>query len=133
MKPVLIAAAAALAFAAPAAAFEFDNSTCKEFLAGTWDGTNKRTVEGQTAEVTTHSVYNADGTFTSAQTLVIDGGAPQSRELKGTWDAGPGPEANSCEASITPEGMEKMTVILKILDANTVEGPEGGKSVRAAT
>lgn len=133
MKRVLVAAAAALAFAAPAAAFEFDNSTCKTFLIGTWDGGGAVTREGQTATVTTHSVYNEDGTFTTSQTMVLGGGAPQSRDLKGTWDAKAGPEADSCEASITPEGMAAMAIVLKVLDENTVQGPEGNKSVRAAT
>ena len=132
MKRVLVAAAAALAFAAPAAAFEFDNSTCKEFLVGTWEGSGSRTVDGKTGTITSHSVYNEDGTFTSTRSLTIEGQAAQAQELKGTWEAKAGPDADTCEASITPEGGEKVSVVLKVLDANTVQGPTGDKSVRAA-
>lgn len=129
MKVQIIAATAALlAFVAPAAAFEFDNSTCKTYLTGTWDSTMER--EG--AVVTNHSVYNEDGTFTVAQTMSMGGGPEQARRLTGTWDAKPGPAADSCEASMVAAEIGTQTVVLTVIDENTVKGPDGGISKRAA-
>jgi hypothetical protein len=124
----VLCAAALVAFASPAAAF--DNTTCKTFLAGTWDGGGEHDMGGQKATVATHSVYNTDGTFTSSQTMEMAGQQPMSRTISGTWDAKPGPSADTCEASITAAEIGTQSVVLTVIDDNTVKGPDGNVSSR---
>jgi hypothetical protein len=129
MKSVFALAAALLAVS-PAAAF--DNTTCKAFLAGTWNGGGEHDMGGHKATVTTHSVYKTDGSFSSEQTMAMEGQAPMTRTVTGTWDAKPGPEAGTCEASITAAEFGTQTIILTVVDDDTVTGPDGNVSKRAA-
>jgi hypothetical protein len=134
---IVLCAAALIAVASPAAAF--DNTTCKTFLAGTWDGGGEHDMGGQKATVKTHSTYRTDGSFTSEQSMEMAGQTPMTRSISGTWDAKPGPAADSCEASITAVGLGAtptesgtMSVVLTVIDDNTVRGPDGNVSTRAA-
>ncbi|BCW87051.1 hypothetical protein sos41_01770 [Alphaproteobacteria bacterium SO-S41] len=130
MKKLLLGAVAAFALAAPAAAF--DNTTCKEFLAGTWEMSIDQDAGGQKAHIDVHSVYNEDGTFAQTMKVTVGGAAQPDNSRKGTWDAGPGPSADTCEATLTPEGSPADKVVLTVVDDNSVKGPEGHISTRAA-
>ena len=126
MKKLLAGAVTALAFAAPAAAF--DNTTCKTFLAGAWE----MTMEEGANKVEVHSNYAEDGTFTQTMKITAGGVAQPDMNRKGTWDAGPGPSADTCEATLTPDGEPADKIVLTVVDDNSVKGPEGHVSTRAA-
>lgn len=127
---IAVLLAGLMAAASPAAAFTFDNTSCKAFLAGTWDGGGEHEMNGQKVTVATHSVYSEDGTFTSSQTMEIPGQQPMARTISGTWDAKAGPTADTCEASTSTEEFGAMTVVLTVVDANTVRSAEGNVSTR---
>ncbi len=124
MKAIVAAAAAAAFFAAPAAAF--DNTTCKDFLAGTW---TFETVQGK-AKINATSTYNADGTFTQVMEATAEGMPPQVMQRGGVWDAGPGSAADKCLAKVTPEGEPENSIELTVIDDDTVATPDGLQSHR---
>lgn len=129
MNRIIVMSAAALAFAAPAAAF--DNASCKEFLTGTWTLDVNITLEGKPARVASKSDYRADGSFDQAMTLTTDGVTQPTMTRKGTWDAGPGDTPDTCKASVTPEGEAQEAIVLTVIDANSVKTPDGNVSMRA--
>ena len=128
MKTLFCAAATALLLATPAAAF--DTSTCKSFLTGTWNSEGEAAMGDHTMLVKTHSVYKSDGTFTATQSMEMPGEAPMSQQLSGAWDAKPGPTADSCEASVTANEFGTRSVVLTVVDENTVKDPNGRESHR---
>lgn len=128
MTKLLLGAAAALVLAGPA--FAFDNTTCKDFLAGTWQMEIDDTVEGKPAHISVHSVYTPEGTFEQTMTMTAEGAPPQTMARKGTWDAGPGKTADTCDATLTVEGQGAQTVTLTVVDDDNVKGPEGHVSTR---
>lgn len=128
MKTLFCAAATALLFVAPAAAF--DNSTCKTFLTGTWNSEGEAEMGDHKMMVKTHSVYKADGTFTATQSMEMPGQAPMSQDISGAWDAKPGSTADSCEASVTANEFGTRSVMLTVVDENTVKDPNGRESKR---
>jgi hypothetical protein len=129
MMKLLLGAAAACVLVAPAAAF--DNTTCKTFLAGAWEMTIDQDAGGQMAHVEVSSLYNEDGTFAQTMKVTIGGVAQPDNARTGTWDAGPGPTADTCEATLTPTGEAAQKVVLTVVDENSVKGPEGHISTRA--
>mgnify|MGYP000844154472 CR=1 FL=1 len=122
------AAAAAFLFAAPASAF--DNTTCKDFLAGAWKMEIDETIEGKATHISVASEYSAEGTFAQTMTMTAEGAPPQTMSRNGTWDAAPGKTPDTCDATLTPEGQPAQTVTLTVVDENNVKGPEGHVSTR---
>lgn len=130
MSKLIFGAAAFVLLAGPASAFEFDNSTCKTFLAGVWEGNASMDQGGQTVTIKTHSTYNEDGTFESVRQIEAPNMPATTQAVSGTWDAKAGPAADTCEATVTAKEFGTMSIVLKVLDENTVQGPEGNNSTR---
>lgn len=119
----ILAAAAALGVVSPAAAF--DNTACKSFLAGTWEMSVATELAGRTGRIATRAHYAAGGAFSAVVQIAPDGLAPETQTLAGTWDAAPGPSADSCNASVATGGRDQKDMILIVLDANTVRSEDG--------
>ena len=125
---LIAAAALAVAFAAPAAAF--DNASCKDFLAGSWTLETEQEMGGAKTKIEAASTYNTDGTFTQTMTMTAEGAPPQSMSRAGTWDAGPGSKPDTCLATLTPAGEPESTIELTVVDGDTVATPDGLQSKR---
>ncbi len=124
----LTAAAALTLFAAPASAF--DNTTCKSFLAGTWEMSVATDLSGRPGRIDTRAHYAAGGAFSAVVSIEPEGLAPEQMTLAGTWDAAPGPSTDSCNASVATGGREQKDMVLIVLDANTVRGEDGATARR---
>lgn len=122
------AAALAAGFAAPASAF--DNTSCKDFLTGSWTLTAEREIGGAMTKIESASTYSADGTFSQVVTMTAAGGAPQNMSRNGTWDAAPGSRPDTCLAKVTPSGETESTLELTVIDGDTVASPDGLHSKR---
>lgn len=97
MKRLAIAAIGVLALAPAACAddYAFDNQTCATFMAGYWAG--EGTVRmGRSIEVKNSMDLRADGTFDISNAYVRKEGGWEEQKTKGTWSAKPGTEANQC-------------------------------------
>jgi len=121
---LFIAAALAVAFTAPASAF--DNASCKTFLTGSWTLETER--DG--AKIKAASTYKEDGTFTQTMNVTMATGPAQDMSRTGTWDAAPGSKADTCSAMLSPAGEEPSTIELTVVDENTVANPDGLASHR---
>lgn len=122
---LITAAALAIAFAVPAAAF--DNTSCKAFLTGSWTLETER--DG--AKISASSSYLEDGTFSQTMNVTMAGApAPQTMQRAGTWDAGPGSKPDTCSATLSPAGEAPSSVELTVVDENTVTNPDGLASHR---
>ncbi|MFT3810285.1 MAG: hypothetical protein QM698_10235 [Micropepsaceae bacterium] len=126
---LIAAAALAVAFAAPASAF--DNADCKAFLTGSWTLETEQDMGGTKAKIEAHSTYSADGTFTQTMTMTAEGAPPQSLAREGNWDAGPGSKPDTCLARLTPKGEPESALELTVVDGDTVATPDGLQSKRA--
>lgn len=128
MTRLLFASAAALALLGSAHAF--DNSTCKAFLAGTWNVEADMEQNGQKFHYKGHSTYSADGQFKQHRTVEMAGQPAKEFDVAGTWDAKPGAKPDECDASISVTGMQPMSVVLTVVDDNSVKGPDGHIATR---
>ncbi len=112
-----------------AAAFEVTD--CKAYLSGTWDSAREEEVQANTkVMVKSHSVYKTDGTFTATQSMEPAGQAPVSQSISGTWDAKPGEKPDQCAATITMQDSAPISVVLTVVDENTVRDPNGREAHR---
>jgi hypothetical protein len=121
---LITAAALAVAFVSTASAF--DNTSCKDFLTGSWTLETER--DG--ASIHAASSYASDGNFTQTMHITTPDGKAQDMSRSGTWDAGPGTKPDACVATLTPAGEEPSTIELTVVDGNTVTNPEGLASHR---
>ena len=113
---------AGLAPTAPAEAFDFDNKTCRSFVAGIWDGGGEITAPGDDAAggtVTWRTDFFPDGTFATQKTGTLDGmPRPFVTQLAGRWTAGPGTAATDCDITMTLDKGQHWT------ETFTVTGPD---------
>lgn len=128
MKTVMLAGLASLALLTPAQAF--DNTTCKTFLAGTWNITAEIEQNGQKYNYQGHSVYTPEGTLTQHRKLISGDKVVQETDVKGTWDAKPGAAADECEVTLTLEGQPAKVITATVVDENSVKGPDGNIATR---
>ena len=124
----LAALSLAAAFASPA--FAFDNTTCKSFLAGTWDMTVQTDMGGRPGAIATRAVYEADGDFSATISIHPEGLEAETQTLAGTWDAAPGPSSDSCNASVATGGRDQIDTVLIVLDLNTIRTEDGATARR---
>lgn len=125
---LIAAAAVAVAFTLPAAAF--DNASCKAFLTGSWTLETEQDMNGTKAKIEAASTYSEDGTFTQTMTMTADGAPPQTMSRAGSWDAGPGTKPDTCLAKLMPSGEPESSIELTVVDADTVATPDGLQSKR---
>lgn len=128
MIRILAAAAALGAFVAPASAF--DNTTCKAFLAGTWEMSVATDLKGRPGRIETRAHYKVGGDFSATVSIEPEGMTPEEMTLAGTWDAAPGPSSDSCNASVAAGGRDQKNTVLIVLDDNTVRTEDGATARR---
>ncbi|MFT3810284.1 MAG: hypothetical protein QM698_10230 [Micropepsaceae bacterium] len=118
----------AAAFAAPALAF--DNTTCKSFLAGTWETDVATDMGGRPGRIASRAIYAPGGAFSAIISIFPEGLATETQTLAGTWDAAPGPSSDSCNASVATGGRDQIDTVLIVLDLNTIRTEDGATARR---
>lgn len=91
--------------------------TFHDFLAGTW---HYRRALGMGMRRAGELRYGADGRFSGIQTVAYPGGPPVTQPVAGGWEVRPIGAPDRFALVVYPDGGYPVTVVLRILDKDTV-------------
>ena len=124
-----------LAAVMPAAGADFDTANCKTYLTGAWDGGGSITLPNEPTTIvgtaTWHTVFGADGTYTSETIRHAEGNPNAETETaRGAWDATAGDKPSTCAVKLSPEGASAWTQTFTITGPDEMTDESGNSAKR---